>query len=113
MAEKQKQKELEVEKKLQQKKEELKSLDHSYDRWMKKDRLPSSDPSGEEKWRPGKGSWRLRVSERQELADSDSSTNETKSDIHSKPTSARSSTIDTPSSGIYKPPAARKENSRW
>ncbi|CCJ30992.1 unnamed protein product, partial [Pneumocystis jirovecii] len=112
MAEKQKQKELEVERKLQRKKEELKSLDHSYDRWTKKDRLPPSDPSGEEKWRPGKGSWRLRVSERQELTDPHSSPNETKPDPQSKPTSTRPSTTDPPSTGIYKPPAARKENSR-
>ncbi|EMR08937.1 hypothetical protein PNEG_02718 [Pneumocystis murina B123] len=110
MAEKQKQKELEVENKLRRKKEELFSNDHSYDRWSKKDRLPSN-PSGEEKWRPGKGSWRLRVSEQTESTDSNL-LNKSKLETLQK-LGNKSLNTDQPSIAIYKPPAIRKESSRW
>ncbi|KAG4302801.1 hypothetical protein PCK1_000961 [Pneumocystis canis] len=111
MAEKQKQKELEVEMKLQRKKEELQLNDHGYDRWMKKERLPSSDLSGDKKWRPGKGSWRLRVFEQQETNDTHSSTTESKLETFQKLNENKSST--TQISTVYRPPAARKETSRW
>lgn len=112
IAEKQKQKELEVEDKLRRKKEELQSINNAHDRWLKKDRI-FSNSSGEEKWKPGKGSWRLRVSERPELPDFNRTVNESKLNMLQKISVNKSSNSDHPPIPTYKPPIARKENGRW